>query len=124
MSAKTHYEKTVAKNTLCRGKNVTTHWRNVAEQLRDEMQEAEKKNSALFSTMSQQIDAALGKSAVSAGQCEFYRMEFYKAEKALREIWALTDPYADGAEDSSAHDRLCANVSGVARPWAKKGELP
>lgn len=119
MSVQTFYDNAVTKNTEDRGHNVTARWRNVAEQLRDQMIESEAKTSALFSKMSAQLDAALGKSAVLDGQLKFYRSELAAAEKALKEIWDLTDPYADGTEDSSSHDRLCANVSGLARPWGK-----
>ena len=41
-----------------------------------------------------------------------------KATASLAAIFAATDPYADGAEDSSAHDKLCNKVSALARPWA------
>ena len=42
-----------------------------------------------------------------------------KATASLAAIFAATDPYADGAEDSSAHDKLCNEVSSLARPWAR-----
>lgn len=42
------------------------------------------------------------------------------AEKALKEIWDATDPYADGVIDASAHDKLCNEISGIARPWGKR----
>ncbi len=106
MSVTTFYDKTVAKHTGDRGHNVATRWRSVAKALRDQIAESERKTDALFDSMSNQLDAALSKAE--------------KAEKALKEIWDLTDPYADGVEDASAHDRLCANVSGIARPWKDK----
>lgn len=117
MSSTTLYDKIVAKYTGDRGQNVATRWRSVAESLLDQMIESEQKTSALFSNMSHQLDAALGETAIVKGQMEFYRKELAKAERAIKEIWDLTDPYADGAEDSSAHDRLCANISGICRPW-------
>ena len=42
-----------------------------------------------------------------------------KATAALKAIFASTDPYADGAPDASAHDKLCNEVSSLARPWAR-----
>jgi len=42
-----------------------------------------------------------------------------KAERALKHIFDATDPYADGAPDSTDHDKLCNEVSSLARPWAR-----
>ena len=42
-----------------------------------------------------------------------------KATSALKAIFKETDPYADGAPDASAHDRLCNEIAALARPWAK-----
>ena len=42
-----------------------------------------------------------------------------KATTALKAIFEITDPYADGAIDASAHDKLCNEVSSLARPWAR-----
>ena len=45
--------------------------------------------------------------------------ELEKTTAALKAIFAATDPYADGAPDASAHDKLCNEVSSLARPWAR-----
>lgn len=42
-----------------------------------------------------------------------------KATAALKAIFAATDPYADGAPDASAHDKLCNEISSLARPWVR-----
>lgn len=41
-----------------------------------------------------------------------------KATAALKAIFAATDPYADGAPDASAHDKVCNEIASLARPWA------
>jgi plasmid replication initiation protein len=41
-----------------------------------------------------------------------------EATLALQAAFAATDPYADGAPDASAHDRLCNEIATLARPWA------
>lgn len=43
--------------------------------------------------------------------------EFVKARNALKEIFDATDPYADGVEDASAHDKLANEIACIARPW-------
>jgi hypothetical protein len=45
--------------------------------------------------------------------------ELAKATAALKAIFDCTDPYADGAPDASDHDKLCNEVSALARPWAR-----
>lgn len=42
-----------------------------------------------------------------------------KATAALKAIFDATDPYADGAPDATAHDKLCNEISSLARPWAR-----
>lgn len=45
--------------------------------------------------------------------------ELAKATAALKAIFDCTDPYADGVIDASAHDKLCNEISSLARPWAR-----
>lgn len=49
-------------------------------------------------------------------ECE---RELAKATAALKTIFDCTDPYADGVIDASAHDKLCNEISALARPWAR-----
>ncbi len=43
-----------------------------------------------------------------------------KPEQALKQIFNATDPYADGAPDASAHDKLCNEIASLSRKWAPK----
>ena len=42
-----------------------------------------------------------------------------KATAALKAIFAVTDPYADGAPDASAHDKLCNEIAAKLKPFIK-----
>ena len=43
-----------------------------------------------------------------------------KALTALKLIHSLTDPYADGAPDATAHDKLALEVSTITKPFVSQ----
>jgi hypothetical protein len=54
--------------------------------------------------------------AVLLQSCE---EKLLQAGAALKAIFDATDPYADGAPEASAHDKLCNEISALARPWRR-----
>lgn len=56
---------------------------------------------------------------IAAAEITRLESRLAKAEGALKHIFAATDPYADGAEDASAHDKLCNEIASLARPWTR-----
>src|SRR4051812_38794175 len=52
-------------------------------------------------------------------KCAAKDAEIARMKAALQAIWDETDDHADGAEDASRHDKLCARVSDLARGFIK-----
>lgn len=66
-----------------------------------------------------ELRQALSCRTVSCSNCNTLAAENAEIKKLLRKIFNHTDPYADGAPDATAHDKLCNEISSFIRPFIK-----
>lgn len=62
---------------------------------------------------------ALSGRTVSCSQCNEAARQLEAMREAIKNIYYLTEGYADGAPDASAHDKLCNEIADKLKPLIK-----